>query len=499
MSFISFQFVIFFILVTTLYFILPHRVRWLLLLGASCIFYMVFIPKYILILFSMITIDYLMAILMDKTKGNLRRLFLVASVIATVTVLFIFKYFNFFAVNLTSLAHFLNWNYSIETLHIILPLGLSFHTFQSLAYVIEVYRKKYSVEKNFGIYALYVMFYPQLVAGPIERPFHLLPQFYKRHNFDYDRVMSGLRLILFGFFQKVVIADRLAIIVNQIYNNPYNFEGYPLILATIAFSFQIFCDFAGYSNIAIGAARVMGFNLVKNFNDPYSSKTVAEFWSRWHISLYSWFRDYLYIPLGGNRVGPQILIFNLLIVFLVSGLWHGANWTFVAWGGLNGIYLVSYFLTRGVWGKLADLIGLTKLKTVYGLVQTLITFSLISFSWILFRAKDFNEAGYIITHLFTNLGSFTAVLKGLDLNQLLIYITQRKLFLGMAILDLVIVILAIIFMQYVFAIQSRGYIQKKFAAQPIVVRWSLYYVTLITIIYYISTAQSQFIYFQFSL
>lgn len=445
----------------------------------------------------MITIDYSAALLMDKTKGNLRRLLLATSIIATVTVLFIFKYFDFFATNSTALAQVLNWNYSINTLNIILPLGLSFHTFQSLAYVIEVYRRKFKVEKNFGIYALYVMFFPQLVAGPIERPGHLLPQFYPKHNFDYNRVVSGLRLMLFGFFQKVVIADRLAIMADRVYNDPYSFSGYALIFATIAFSFQIFCDFAGYSNIAIGAARVLGFNLVKNFDNPYGSRTVAEFWNRWHMSLFGWFRDYLYIPLGGSRVGKVRALSNILIVFLVSGLWHGANWTFVAWGGLNGIYLVLRALTRGVQERLAVLFGLAKVKQLYNLLQIFITFSLITFSWILFRAKDFSEAGYIITHLFSNLGSLTLVFQSVSLSQLLMDITQRKLVLGMPVLDLVIVILAVIFMQYVFFIQSKGDIQKKFAIRPIMVRWSVYYLMLIAIVYYISTAQPQFIYFQF--
>ena len=389
MSFISLQFVIFFVLITTLFFTLPHKFRWVLLLISSCIFYMAFIPKYIFILFALITIDYFIAILMDKTRGNVRKLLLVTSIAATVAALFIFKYFNFFAINLNSLANFLHWNYSIDTLKIILPIGLSFHTFQSLAYVIEVYRKKYKVERNFGIYALYVMFYPQLVAGPIERPQHLLPQFYEKHSFDYDRVVSGLRLILFGFFQKVVIADRLAIIVNNVYNNPTSYTGFPLILATFAFSFQIFCDFAGYSNIAIGSARVLGFNLVKNFDNPYASKTVAQFWNRWHMSLYSWFRDYLYIPLGGNRLGKLRTLLNILIVFLVSGLWHGANWTFVVWGGLNGIYLIIHYLVKDYVNNFVDLIGLSKIRLLHSFTQITFTFTLISFSWILFRAKDF--------------------------------------------------------------------------------------------------------------
>ena len=497
MSFISSQFILFFVLVATLYFVLQHKFRWILLLLASCVFYMAFIPKYIFVLFFLIVVDYFMAILMDKKKGKVRKLFLWASILSTITILFIFKYFDFFVINSTALARFLHWKYSIDFLNIILPLGLSFHTFQSLAYVIEVYRKNYKVERNFGIYSLYVMFFPQLVAGPIERPGHLLPQFYKEHHFEYNRVVSGLRLVLFGYFQKVVIADRLAIVADNVYGNPYNFEGYALIFATIAFSFQIFCDFAGYSNIAIGTARILGFNLVKNFDNPYSSRTISEFWNKWHMSLYSWFRDYLYIPLGGNRLGKTRQLLNILIVFLVSGLWHGANWTFVAWGGLNGIYLVAYSLTQNFREKILSSVRLTRLESLYHAVEVLITFSLITFSWILFRAKDFNEAGYIIGHLFSGLEGTIAVFKNYSLNQFLIDVTQRQLLLGLPILDIFIVLLAIIFMQYVFFIQSRSNIQKEFSARPIALRWSFYYLALIVILYYVSTSQPQFIYFQF--
>lgn len=484
MSFISFQFIVFFILVTSLYFAIPHKFRWVLLLAASSIFYMAFIPKYILVLFAMIVIDYSMAILMDKTKGNFRRSLLTVSIIATIAVLFVFKYFNFFVGNAATLAKALNWNYSLRFLNIILPLGLSFHTFQSLAYVIEVYRKKQKVERNFGIYALYVMFYPQLVAGPIERPQNLLHQFYEKHSFEYSRVVSGLRLVLWGFFQKIVIADRLAIIVNKVYADPQSYNGTSLIFATTLFSFQIFCDFAGYSNIAIGVARVMGFNLMRNFDNPYGARTISEFWNKWHISLYSWFRDYLFIPLGGSRVSKARGVLNILIVFLVSGLWHGANWTFVVWGGLNGIYLIIYSLTKKTQERFARLIGLTKFKPLYISMQTLATFLLVSFSWIFFRAKDLAEARYIITHLFSGLDRWTDVIQG-------------KLILGMPIKDLILVLLAIVFMQSILNLESKVNIQKVFSKKPIAIRWAFYYLILISILYYASTSQSQFIYFQF--
>ncbi|MFH1407554.1 MAG: MBOAT family O-acyltransferase [Patescibacteria group bacterium] len=421
---------------------------------------------------------------MDKTKGVFRKSLLTVSIIATIAFLFVFKYFNFFAVNLASLARFLNWNYPLHILNIVLPIGLSFHTFQSLAYVIEVYRKRQKVERNFGIYALYVMFYPQLVAGPIERPQNLLHQFYEKHSFEYNRVISGLRLALWGFFQKIVIADRLAIIVNKVYEDPYSYGGPALIFATILFSFQIFCDFAGYSNIAIGVARVMGFTLMKNFDNPYGAKTVSEFWNKWHISLYSWFRDYLFIPLGGSRVSKVRSIFNILIVFLISGLWHGANWTFVIWGGLNGVYLIIHSLTKSTQEKVVSLIGLTKIKSLYTLAQTCVTFMLISFSWIFFRAKDLTEARYIITHLFSGFSNWTNVL-------------ERKLILGTPAWDLIFVFLAIIFMQYVLTLRSKINLQKVFSNKPIIIRWSVYYLILMSILYYMSTTQAQFIYFQF--
>lgn len=230
----------------------------------------------------------------------------------------------------------------------LLPVGISFYTFQSLSYSIDVYRGEKEPERNFGKFALYVAFFPQLVAGPIERSTNLLPQFDRRISFDYDRFVSGLRLMLWGFFKKIVIADRLAIYVNEVYNSPAEFQGLTLILATYFFAFQIYCDFSGYSDIAIGAARIMGYDLMINFRQPYFSQSIAEFWKRWHISLSTWFKDYLYIPLGGNRVAKNRWYFNLMAVFLISGLWHGANWTFVLWGFLHGFYLVFSIWTQNI-------------------------------------------------------------------------------------------------------------------------------------------------------
>lgn len=400
MLFNSMQFLFYFIIVTALYFILPHRYRWFLLLVASCYFYMAFVPVYILILGFTIVIDYFAGIFLEEAKGSRKRMWLITSLIANIGVLAVFKYYNFLNDNLTFLLHGAGWENPIPHLNILLPIGLSFHTFQAMSYTIEVYRGHQKAERHFGIYSLYVMFYPQLVAGPIERPQNLLHQFYEKHEFDYNRVIEGLKTMLWGFVKKLVIADRLALYVDAVYNNAEQHSGLTLVVATIFFAFQIYCDFSGYSDIAIGAARVMGFKLMRNFNRPYFSSSISEFWSRWHISLSTWFKDYLYISMGGNRVSIPRWYFNLFFVFLVSGLWHGANWTFIIWGALNGIYLVAALLRDRVYAKL----GFKTAKEKTGLSRFFnisLTFLLICFSWIFFRAKDLSHATLIIKKIFT--------------------------------------------------------------------------------------------------
>ncbi|HVS91826.1 MAG TPA: MBOAT family O-acyltransferase [Mucilaginibacter sp.] len=357
---------------------------------------MFFVPVYIFILIVTILIDYFAAIYINRSTGKQKKTYLLISILSTCLVLFIFKYFNFFNDNIRFLAKTIHWNYPIQTLKILLPIGLSFHTFQSLSYVIEVYRGNQQPEKHFGIYALYVMFYPQLVAGPIERPQNLLHQFREKHDFKYDNVIFGLKLMLWGYFKKVVIADRLAIFVNAVYNNQEQHNGTTLLLATILFAFQIYCDFSGYSDIAIGSARVMGFKLMTNFNRPYFAKSVSEFWKRWHISLSTWFKDYVYIPLGGNRVIQPLVYFNLMVTFLLSGFWHGANWTYVIWGGLNGLYLIMGLIFYKVKSKINHRFEGMYLKNLNKLLSILFTFVLITFSWIFFRANSLQDALNII-------------------------------------------------------------------------------------------------------
>ena len=397
MLFNSFQFLIFFPVVTILYFLLPHKWRWLHLLVASCIFYLAFIPVYILILIFTIIIDYIAGILIENARGPRRKTFLLISIIANVGVLAIFKYFNFFVDNVNAvLSAFHLIVHPLPFWNIILPIGLSFHTFQAMSYTIEVYRNNQKAERHFGIYALYVMFYPQLVAGPIERPQNLLHQFHEQHYFNNDRVVKGLRLMLWGLFMKVVIADRLATYVNPVYENVGQHNGTSLLLATLFFCLQIYCDFAGYSYVAIGSAKVMGIDLMTNFRRPYFSRSISEFWSRWHISLSTWFRDYVYIPLGGNRVNKCRWYFNLFIVFLISGFWHGADWKFVIWGGLHGFYLVFALATQQWRDGINDKFGLTKFPRLLHLMQVLITFLLCAFAWIFFRANSLSDALLII-------------------------------------------------------------------------------------------------------
>ncbi len=499
MLFNSLQFCFFFPIVTLIYFLLPHRFRWAWLLAASCWFYMAFIPVYILILCFTIVVDYFSAILIEQSRGPRRKQFLVASLGANVGVLVFFKYINFLNGNLSGLAHWLHWNYPIGALRILLPIGLSFHTFQSMAYTIEVYRGRQKAERHFGQVALYVLFYPQLVAGPIERPHHMLPQLHERHSFDGDRAADGLRIMLWGCFKKMVIADRLAHLVNPVFNHPADYPGPLLLLATIAFAYQIYCDFSGYSDIAIGAAKVMGFRLMMNFDRPYSARSVSEFWRRWHISLSTWFRDYLYIPLGGNRVPRARWFLNLLITFLVSGMWHGANWTFAVWGGLHGLYLIGSIWTKPLRDRLVGWTHLDRAPWLHAFFQRSVTFVLISFAWIFFRANTVSEATFIVTRLFNGFHGSTMAMLSEQIYTTLGANMQLKILLphltGFGILG--ITAAQIVLLEVVQFLQGNGTIERVIAHRPLPLRWAAYYAMLFNILLFGVFEQSAFIYFQF--
>ncbi|WP_337043928.1 MBOAT family O-acyltransferase [Emticicia sp. 17c] len=481
MLFNSVEFIIFFLIVTSGYFAIPHKFRWLWLLLASCYFYMFFIPVYILILGFTIVIDYFAGILIENAQGKKRKAYLTISLIANIGVLAVFKYYNFFIENINLLlpAHHLPY------LSILLPVGLSFHTFQAMSYSIEVYRGNQKAERHFGIYALYVMFYPQLVAGPIERPQNVLHQFHEKHEFSYKNMTDGLKLMAWGMFKKVVIGDNLSLMVDRVYNDPTSYEGVPLIVATVCFAFQIYCDFSGYSDIALGSAQTMGFKLMKNFDRPYFSKSISEFWRRWHISLSTWFRDYLYIPLGGNKVPYFRQLFNLFVVMLVSGLWHGASWNFIIWGALHGFLLVAARLRDTYLPQIR--LKITNLFTK--IIHVLLVFVLVDFGWIFFRASTWADARYIVTHLFSNIR--LADLRNAD------YL-RDNVFLGLSKQYLLVVLLSWLFMESVHYYQRNKSIGLMLATKNKWLRWGAY-ALLVTwiLIFGAFEKSSQFIYFQF--
>ena len=395
MLFNSTEFLFFLALVFSLYWTvlknLPRGKTWLLLIS-SCIFYMFFIPKYILILFITILIDYFAGIKIAATEGRTKKIWLVMSIISTCMVLFVFKYYNFFIDNTNAIAKLIGWNYSLDAMDIILPIGLSFHTFQSLSYVVEVYWGKQKPEKDFVTYSLYVMYFPQLVAGPIERAANLLHQFHAKPLFNSALAAEGMRQILWGFFKKIVIADTCAAYANAAFGQYESLSALSLLLGAVAFAFQIYGDFSGYSDIALGASKLFGIELMRNFNLPYFATSIPDFWRRWHISLSTWFRDYVYIPLGGSRVSGWKFYRNVFIIFLLSGFWHGANWTFIIWGLIHAIVYCIYF---AIWGnakqKSEEAAPIWK-----SWIGGLITFGVVVLAWIFFRAKNVNEAwGYL--------------------------------------------------------------------------------------------------------
>jgi len=397
MLFNSLHFLIFFPIILILYFCTPHKYRWMILLAGSYYFYMSWKAEYIILIMISTLVDYIAGIQIDKaiTKKK-KKIFLGLSLATNLGLLFAFKYFNFFSDSVRALLSQFAIPLDPITLKVLLPVGISFYTFQTLSYTIDVYRGKIKPEKHLGIFAVYVSFFPQLVAGPILRAHDFLPQFYIEHKFEYVKAVSGARLMLWGFFKKLVIADGVAITANIVFNNPGDYSGPYLILATVFFAIQIYCDFSGYSDIAIGAARMMGFDIMQNFRAPYLSKSIGEFWKRWHISLSSWFKDYVYIPLGGNRVKVGRWYINILIVFIVSGLWHGAAFGFLIWGLLHGLYLIIEIILKNVTGKI-KINHYAKRFICIGY-----TFILVNIGWVFFRSNNLSDAIYILTHTFTN-------------------------------------------------------------------------------------------------
>jgi len=406
MKFTSFEFIIFFIVVFFLYwFVLKNNIKKqnILLLIASYFFYGYWDYRFLSLIFISSLIDFFIGKHLESEKDKpKRKLLLSISLIANLGMLAVFKYYNFFASSFSEMyQNIFGSELSYVTLNIILPVGISFYTFQTLSYTIDVYREKLKPSNDPIAFFAYVSFFPQLVAGPIERAINLLPQFEKNRTFDYERAKDGARQILWGFFKKIVIADNVGTYVDQFYNNPGNFTASELALGAFYFSFQIYCDFSGYSDIAIGTARIFGFDLMKNFNFPYFSRDIGEFWRRWHISLSTWFRDYLYIPLGGSKVNTKAhLFFNVMVIFVVSGLWHGANWTFVVWGFLNAVLFLPSILS-GRNRRNMDTIGEgRKIPKINEFLGMLLTFSLTTILWIFFRANSITDAWDYLIRIF---------------------------------------------------------------------------------------------------
>lgn len=420
MTFNSWEFLIFYPVVLLLWFTLPKVCRRPMLLIASYFFYMCYQAELVFLIFGTTLISWGASFLIEKSQNKkVRRAALALTLVVCLGVLFFYKYFNFFTGTVCGLISLFGGTVQPIVLDLILPVGISFYTFQTLSYVIDVYRGDIHTEKNFFWYALFVSFFPQLVAGPIERPENLLPQLTAEHTWNRDDAVKGAKHMLLGFFKKVVVADTISVYVDAVYNQPSGATGLGVLLATVLFAVQIYCDFSGYTDIAIGCARVMGIRLMKNFDHPYTATSIREFWARWHISLSTWFRDYLYIPLGGSRCKKWRHMMNLFIVFLVSGLWHGANLTYVVWGAIHGLYQIVGNLSRQTRDRLLSRAGLSASSRGVILWRRFVTFCLVSFAWIFFRAGSIADAGTLIAALFTKWSTApAAVFSGMGLTLL---------------------------------------------------------------------------------
>lgn len=479
MLFNSLQYLFFFPIATSAYFLLPHRWRWAFLLFVSYFFYMSWVPSYAVLIFTSTLVTWLAALAIGAAKTQAaKKAALAGCLVINLGILGVFKYYGFFAESFrVALAYLHISGNDSPALKLLLPVGISFYTFETICYVIDVYRGRIKPERHFGYYALFVSYFPKLVAGPIERSFNLMPQLRKRYEFEYGRVTDGLKLMAWGFFLKCVVADNLAVFVNDVYSKPEAHNGPTLMLATYFFAFQIFCDFAGYTGIAIGTARIMGHNLMENFERPYFAKSIPEFWRRWHISLSTWFRDYLYIPIGGNRASLPRWCANLVIVFVVCGLWHGAAWTFVIWGLLHGVYMAVSVSTRKARTRLEERMGFDQGGLPVKLAKIFITFNLVCLGWIFFRANTLADAWYIVTHLFSGFG------QGLTAE-----VNPARL---------ALYFLLVGFLLAVHTVQRKVVVRDYIVRQPMQLRWAGYAVLVLAILFLGQFEGADFIYFQF--
>ena len=489
MLFNSIDFLIFFPIVTLLYFALPKRVRWVWLLIASYYFYMSWNPRYAVLIALSTVITWLSGVLISREESIKRRkLWVAASFISNLAILFFFKYYGFFAANVNSLFGIAGLSFRAPALDVVLPVGISFYTFQALGYTVDVYRGDVKPCRNLFRYALFVSYFPQLVAGPIERSPNLIHQLENPRNFDGDRVRDGLLLMLWGLFQKVVVADRIAVVVQAAFDEYYALPGIAVLVGLILFAFQIYCDFGGYSNIAIGAAQVIGIDLMQNFRQPYLARSCAEFWRRWHISLSTWFRDYLYIPLGGSRCSKWRKHFNLMVTFLVSGLWHGASWSFVVWGGLNGAFQVVGERLKPLRERFWQPICPNRDHPVRKAIQIATTFVLIDFAWLFFRSGSFLWGLSMLKHMVFELHPGG-----------LFYGGWAKLGLGGAEWIVLLASLAVLIVSDLLT--EKRPMRPVLAEKPLPVRWAVYLIGIFAVlifgVYGPGFSESQFLYFQF--
>ena len=506
MLFNSLKFLCFFPIVALLYFfcvriLKKNWINQLLLLAASLYFYMCWHPAYIILILISILITWCSGILLEGKEKKHKKIIVLTSLISNLTILFFFKYYNFFTASIEMFAKTLNLPINIPQFNVLLPVGISFYTFQALGYSIDVYNGKIKAEHNIITYALFVTFFPQLVAGPIERSGNLLAQFKVNYNFDYDRVTDGLKLATWGMFKKVVIADTLAVYVDRVYNDINTHGNIAAALATFFFAFQIVCDFSGYSDIAIGTAKVLGFNLMQNFQRPYFAKTIGDFWRRWHISLSSWFKDYVYIPLGGNKVSVVRHYFNILLTFLISGLWHGAGWNFVFWGLLHGTALVISNSIGPIRKRIRLQIKINEKTAVYQIWRILCTWLFVYITWVFFRSHSIRDALIILHKIILFPADIFTILKAIIMGTFAFgggFFNNITLGMSKFQFSKMFLLIGILLINDILARKRSMLIRIK--TFPFLIRWTGYYALVLSIFFTWLGSTSidyQFIYFQF--
>lgn len=501
MAFHSFQFLVFFPVVLAIYYGLPQRFRKIVLLAAGYYFYMCFKPEYVIILAGTTLIDHYLGrrIGASPMPSKTRRRWLILGLVHNIGMLMALKYLDFINESIAALLKSINILYNAEALKFVVPVGISYYTFKKISYLIDVYRETIAPEKRLVDFALYVSFFPEIMSGPIDRAGKLIPQFSEKAVFDYQRVTDGMKLIAWGLFKKLVIADRLAIFVNRVYDHPYQFEGVSLLAATLYFSIQIYCDFSGYTDIALGLGKLMGLELTENFDRPYFARSIREFWKRWHISLSSWLMDYLFLPIAywvSRKIeNPRLLkikaetwayVTGIMITFLLCGLWHGARWTYVIWGAIHGFYLAASFASKKLRRKLNKKLHFKRSAVVPNLLRSLTTFGMVTFAWIFFRANSLADAGYIVTRMFSG-WSKTLSVQGL----------VDAVHFGLLKKELAVAAVSVLFLLLVHLLRKKDTFEQWLIKQPPAARWTFYLGLVLWILTFGESGAGSFIYFNF--